>query len=158
MLIKQLNREDDNSVYITAYNAAGEQVSVGVMVCFDWQNQASIGNAVAKPATSNLPLFAGIVAGGAGAPNYADIATSTYGLIQVYGPHKSVAYNVGAASLSCAGQWLIPVNAQYSGQTNQISGVGLSWTSQQAIIARGAFLMTNDLSATGWAEAFIRAL
>ena len=156
MLLNQLNRQDAEKVFIAVQNAAGEQLSVGVNVCFDFRNTTSLGSAVVKPLTSLLPLFAGVVAGGSA--TYADIATNAYGLVQAYGVMGSVAYNVGAASLSAAGQWLIPVTALYSGQTYRLSGLGLSWTSESLIIARGAFLMNNDLSGTGWTNAFVRAL
>ena len=157
MLIPQLNREGPERIYVAGQNVAGETVSVGVFLCWDWRNATSHGSAVAKPATSNLPLFAGVLCGRSPSA-YTDLPANSIGLIQCYGPMGSVAYNVGGASLSCAGQYLIPINAQYSGQTNQISGVGLNWTSQHLIVPRGAFLMTNDLSGTGWAQAFVRAM
>lgn len=156
MLINQLNRQDAEKIFVTVQNAAGEQLSVGAMVCWGWANTTSLGSAVIKPTTSTIPLFAGIVAGGSA--TYSNIATNAYGLVQAYGVHGSVAYNVGAASLSAAGQWLIPVTAQYSGQTYRLSAVGLSWTSEALVVARGAFLLNNDLSATGWTNAFVRAL
>lgn len=157
MLIKQLNKTDPENIFVIGQNVAGEVLSTGVNVCWDWRNASSLGVAVTKPATSLLGLYAGAVAGGS-AENYTSIATNEFGLIQCWGVHKSFAYNVGAASVSCAGQWLIPATGQYSGQTDHVSGLALSWTSQTLLISRGAFLMTNDLSATGWAEAFIRAM
>ena len=156
MLVNQLNRTDPAKVYFIAQNAAGETMSNGVFVCWDHRNSSSLGNAIVKPVTSDLPLFAGVLAHRA--PSYADLPSNSFGLVQAFGVHGSCAYNVGAASLSAAGQWLIPVTAQYTGQTVQLSGVGLSWTSQSHIIARGAFLLNNDLSATGWTNAFVRAL
>ena len=136
-------------VLVPAQNTAGETVSVGVNLCWDHRNGTSLGIGVTKPATSNLPLYAG--ANAAGYPGaYEDLPANSIGLVMVEGVHGSYAYNVGAASLSAAGQWQVPINAQYSGQTTDISGVGLSWTSQSLLISRGAFLMANDLSASGW--------
>jgi len=156
MLIKQLTKDDGESIFVIGQNVAGETMSVGVNVCWDWRKAASHGVAVAKPTTSTTALYAGAVAHKQ--PNYADLPSNSYGLIQVYGVHKSFAYHVGAASLSCAGQWQIALNGVYSGLTTDISGKALSWVSQSLFIARGAFLMTNDLSGQGWAEALIRAL
>lgn len=156
MLIKQLTRDSGEQVFVVAQNAAGETMSNGVFVCFDWRNASSHGVAVVKPTTSTTGLFAGVLAHKQ--PSYKDLPSNSFGLVQVYGTHGSVAYNVGAASVSCAGQYLIPINGCYSGQTTDISGVGLSWTSQTLLIARGAFLMTNNLSGVGRAQAFVRAL
>lgn len=156
MLIRQLSRDDKVAIFITGQNVAGETLSVGVNVCYDWRNAASHGNAVIKPTTSTLGLYAGAVAHKQ--PNYKDLPNNSYGLIQVFGVHGSFAYNVGAASLSCAGQWQIPIDGAYSGQTTDISGKALSWTSQTYFIARGAFLLSNNLSGTGFGQAFVRAL
>lgn len=156
MLIKQLTRSSAEKVYVIAQNTAGVKLSVGQFIAWNWAATSSLGNAITGLATSTVSLFAGVVAGGA--VTYADIASNAYGLIQVYGVHGSVAYNVGAASISCAGLWLIPVAALYSGQTNQISGLQFSYASNSLIVNRGAVLMNNDVSATGWTNAFVRAL
>jgi len=157
MIIRQIGREDKFQVLANAFNASGEKMSVGVMVCWDWKKAASHGNAVIAPYASGIGLFAGAVAHGY-PEAYTDWAANSFGLIMVEGVHESFAYSVGAASLSCAGQWQIPVATLYSGQTNNISGVGLSWTSQTLLISRGAFLLSNDLSGNGWGNAYIRAL
>lgn len=157
MLIKQLNRTDPEKIFVIGQNVSGETFSTGVNLCWDWRNASSLGIAVTKPATSLLGLYAGVLAGGS-ADNYTSLKANAYGLVQCWGVHKSFAYYVGSDSVSCAGQWLIPVNGQYSGQTTDISGGGLSWTSQTYFVSRGAFLMTNDLSAAGWSEAFVRAM
>lgn len=156
MLLNQLNRQDAEKIFVTVQNANGSKLSVGQFVCWDYRNTTSLGSAVAAPATSTVALFAGVVAGGSA--TYSDIATNAYGLVQAYGVHGSVAYNVGAASLSAAGQWLIPVAALYSGQTNRLSSAVFGWTSEALIYSRGAVLLNNDLSATGWTNAFVRAL
>lgn len=156
MLLNSLNRQDAEKIYVTAYNAANAKLSVGQFVCWDWRNSSSLGNSVNAPTVSTVGLFAGVVSGGSA--TYSDIAISSYGLVQIYGVHGSVAYNVGAASVSAAGQWLIPVATLYSGQTNRISSGILTWTSEALIISRGAQLLNNDLSATGWTNAFVRAL
>ena len=156
MLIKQLNRDGAVEVYVTAQNAAGEVLSNGVFVCWDWRNASSHGNAVIKPTTSTTGLFAGVLAHKS--PSYADLPSNSYGKLQVFGVHGSCAYNVGAASVSCAGQYLIPINGQYSGQTTDISGKALSFTSQTLLLGRAAFILSNDLSGVGWTQAFVRAL
>lgn len=157
MIIRQIGRDDTFQVLARAQNAAGETVTVGANLCWDWRNTSSQGNAVIKPTTSTLGLYAGASAFGyPGA--YADWPSNSYGLVMIEGVHGSFLYNVGGASLSAAGQWQIPINASYSGQTVQISGVGLNWTSQTLIISRGAFLMNNDLSGSGFTTAFVRAL
>ena len=157
MLLKQLNREDAERVYVSAQNVSGATMSNGVFVCWDWRNSTSHGNAVIQPTTSTLGLFAGVLAHNA--PSYADLPSNSYGLVQVYGLHGSCTYNLAGTSVSAAGQYLIPVNAQWSGQGNvQISGSGLSFTSQSLIVARGAMLLNNDLSGSGWTTAFVRGL
>ena len=158
MLIKHLNRDEAEEIFVTVQNAAGETLSNGVFLCWSWLNAASHGNAVVKPTTSGLGLFAGVLAHKQ--PSYADLPSNSYGLLQVYGVHGSVAHNIAGTSVSCAGQWLIPTNALYSGQYdgNLLTGLGLEFATQCHIVARGAFLMTNDLSGPGRAEAFVRAI
>lgn len=157
MLLKQLNRDEEERLYVSAQNVAGETMSNGVFVCWDWQNSASHGNAIVKPTTSTLGLFAGVLAHKA--PSYADLPANSYGLVQIYGVHGSCTYNVAGTSVSAAGQYLIPVNAQYSGQGDtEISGGGLDFTSQVLIVSRGAMLLDNDLSGSGRTTAFVRAL
>lgn len=150
MIIKQLNYDDSEAVFVVGFNAAGETLSNGVNVCWDWRKASSHGSAVIKPTTSTLGLYAGALN-----HNYADLPANSFGRIQVYGVHGSYAYHVGAASLSCAGQFMVPANALYSGQS--VIGLG-TFTSNALVCARGAFLMTNDLSGSGWGQAFIRAL
>jgi len=152
MIIKQINRDDAAEIYVVGQNAAGETLSNGVFLCWDWRNASSHGNAVIKPTTSTLGLFAGVLAHKARImPTFREIVRKNTG----FRLHGSVAYNVGAASLSCAGQFLVPANAVYSGQS--VVGIG-TFTSNALICARGAFLLTNDLSGDGWSQAFVRSL
>ena len=160
MLIPALIRENSDAIYILGLNTAGEQVSGGAFVCYDYRATNSLGIAVFKPTTSGVTLFAGIVAGqiNAGGAN-TDIAISSYGLIQAWGLNVSVKHNMGLASVSAAGHWLIPWNASYSGQSYRISaGFAASWTSEAITIARGCFVMDNTVSGSGWCRAFVRAL
>jgi len=154
MLFRQISRDDKAAVFVAGQNAAGETVTVGAALCWDWRNAASHGNAVVKPTTSGLGLYAGVNAFGYPG-SYKDWPSNSYGLVQVYGVHNSALYHVGAASLSCAGQFLVPANGSYSGQT--VVGLG-TFTSNALVAARGAFLLTNDLSGSGFAQAFVRAL
>ena len=157
MLIKQLNRDEAETVYVSVQNVAGAKVSVGQMLCYDWQATSSFGNAVTKPAVSNTTLFAGVVTGGTD-DNPSDIADDAYGLLMASGPCTSVAYNVATTSVSAAGLWLLPIAAQYSGINTQISGKALSVVSESYYLNKGAIVLENDLSASGFTAAFVRAL
>lgn len=157
MLLKQLNRNDAEKIFVPVQNVQGETMTAGVFVCWDWRNATSHGNAVIKPTTSTIPLFAGVLAGRDLETN-TDLPANSFGLVQVYGPNTSVAYNVGAASVSAAGVWLIPQNALYSGQKVNLSAGAFAYTSEALIYSRGAVIMSNDLSGTGFTDAFIRAL
>ena len=153
MLLKQINRDDAERIYVSVQNASGVTLSVGQFVCYDWRNATSIGNAVVKPTTSTIGLFAGVVAGGSNP--YSNIGKDKYGLVQCWGVHDSVAYHVGAASLSAAGMYVFPANAQFSGQTN---GAIAGAFGSVANVIRGAFILTNDVSGSKQASAFVRAL
>lgn len=141
MLLQQLNRSDAEKVFIIAQNTAGETVSQGALVCFNPRvGSASLGNAVAKPVTSNLGAFAGCMD--------SDTAADAYGLVQVFGFRASVACaaaGINAAVLSAAGHNIGPITGSYSGSSNAVSGVGI-------------VLMDFAVSNTGWASGLIRAL
>ena len=155
MLLKQLNRDDAEKIFVSVQNTSGVTVSVGQFVCYDWQNNASVGVAATKPVTSNLGLFCGVNVGQGGhSGDYKDLGTDSFGLIQCWGIMNSVAYHVGAASLSAAGMYLVPTTAQWSGQTGALDVVAAS----ALLYTRGAFLLTNDISGPGYAKAFVRAI
>jgi len=156
MLIKQITRDGGEQIYAIAQNASGSTLSVGTAVSWDWRNAASHGVAVNTPTASTITLFAGVVAHKA--PSYADWPANSYGKVQIYGVHGSVAYSIANTSVSCAGDWLVPVADAASLVFVDISGKALSRYSQNLLVSRGAFLMTNDLSAKGWAQAFVRAM
>ena len=140
MLLQQLNRGDAEKVFIMVQNVSGVTTTQGAMACFAiLPATASLGNAVATPATSNLPLFCGVFD--------ADLASDAYGLAQVYGYRASVVVNVGGQSQSAAGGRIGPANASWTGQTN-----GLTFALGPVVI------IDNDLSGSGWARGFIRAL
>ncbi|KKM73121.1 hypothetical protein LCGC14_1413670 [marine sediment metagenome] len=157
MLFKQLNRDEAEKIYVSGQNIAAETMTAGVFVCYDHRNSTSFGNAFVKPTTSTVPLFAGILAG-RDIDTFTDLPQNSYGLVQVAGVANSVAFNVGAASLSAAGQYLIPVAGQYSGQTNQVSGVGLDWISQNYFINMGVKIINNDIASDGWTQGIVHAL
>lgn len=158
MIIKQLNRSDAEEVFVTVQNTAGETVSTGVFLCWDHRNTNSLGNAVTKATTSGIGLFAGVNAHKQ--PSYADLPANSYGLLQVFGVHGSCTYNVAGTSLSAVGLPLYPISGQYSGQNtdNLLTGLTLDFATQNLILARGAWLLSNELSGSGWAPAFVRAL
>lgn len=140
MLLQQLNRTDAERVFISVLNRSGVTVTQGAMLCMDYSAlAASLGNAVATPATSNLALFAGVAD--------ADTAADSVLLCQVYGYRASIVVNVGAASISAAGLLIGPLNASWSGQSSgRTFGLG------------PIAVFDNDLSASGWVRGFIRAL
>lgn len=140
MLLQQLNRGDAERVFIIIQNRSGVSSTQGAMACFDYSAlAASLGNAIATPATSNLALFAGVLD--------ADIAADGYNLCQVYGYRASIVVNVGGASVSSAGLLIGPLNACWSGNSNgRTFGLG------------PIAVFDNDLSGSGWVRGFIRAL
>lgn len=156
MLIKQITRDSGEAIFVVAQNATGAVVSVGTALCWDWRNAASHGVAVVVPTASTIGLFAGVAA--YHQPSYADWPANSYGLIQVYGVHGSVAFSTDNTSLSCAGDWLVPAVGMASLAYVDISGKAMSRYSMNLLVSRGAWLMTNHLSATGWSQAFVRAL
>lgn len=156
MIIKQLTRDSSEQIFVVGQNATGALVSVGTALCWDWRNAASHGVAVIAPTASTIGLFAGVAA--FRQPSYANWPANSYGLIQVYGPHGSVAFSIANTSVSCAGDWLVPAVGMASLAYVDISGLGMSRYSMNLLVARGAWLMSNDLSAKGWSQAFVRAL
>ena len=140
MLLQQLNRGDAERIFLAIQNRSGVTVTQGAMACFDYSAaNASLGNAIATPATSNLALFAGVLD--------ADMSADAYGLVQVYGYRASIVVNVGGASISAAGLLIGPLNACWSGQSSgRTFGLG------------PIAVFENDLSASGWVRGFIRAL
>lgn len=159
MLLPIVNREEADKIFVLAQNTAGEQISGGAFVCWDFRNSSSLGKAVTKPVTSGVTLFAGIVAGQIADGANEDIGTNAYGLVQAWGLNASVCHNMGLASVSAAGHWLIPWNASYSGQTYRISaGFAATWTSEAVTINRGCFIMDTTVSGSGWCRAFVRAI
>lgn len=156
MIIKQLTRDSAEAIFVVAQNASGSTVSVGTALCWDWRNAASHGVAVVAPTASTIGLFAGVAA--YHQPSYADWPANNYGLVQVYGVHGSVAFSIANTSVSCAGDWLVPAVGMASLAYVDISGGGMSRYSMNLLVARGAWMMSNHLSAKGWSQAFVRAL
>ena len=140
MQLQQLNRSDAEKVFIIVQNRSGVTATQGALAGFDYSAAtASLGNAVATPATSNLALFAGVLD--------ADAAADAYVLAQVYGYRASIVVHVGAASVSAAGLLIGPLNACWSGQSS-------GRTFAMGPIA----VFDNDISGPGWVRGFIRAL
>lgn len=143
MLFKRISRTDPETVFIVVKNVSGGTLTAGYACAFDVSASVD-GVRVTQPATASLQAFAGVA--------HADIADSSYGLVQCYG-YRSSAYihrstekaTAGGVELECQNaQWgLTPVGgAISSGQTKAFaflceavtSSTGTSYTTAKVFI------------------------
>ena len=76
MLFKRISRASAETVFIVVQNVSGSTVTAGYSVVFDTDTSAD-GVRVSQADASDLQAFAGVAD--------ADIASSAFGLLQVYG-------------------------------------------------------------------------
>lgn len=118
MLIKQLNREDAEKVFISCRNVTGATISAGVPVEWDVIT-ATDGNAISGCKSGSLAsLFAGVTDD--------SMTDSSYGLVQVYG-FRTSAYVSRASAGNTPGQWLQPVG-QYFDAVTMSAATTSGWT------------------------------
>lgn len=147
MLIQKINRIDAEHAYLNVKNISGDTMTLGYPCCYDFLATNSLGSAVSKPATSTLPMFAGVAK--------EDIANDGVGLIQAYGYNASTVVHVGANSVSAAGLGVGPVNAGWSLQTTGYPADAMKAINSAAPLVA---IMENDISGSGYVKTFIRSL
>jgi hypothetical protein len=143
LLFQRVNRTDAEKVFVIVQNVSAATVTAGYPVVWDITSSVD-GVRVSKPATATLSLFVGLA--------NADIADSSYGLVQVYG-YKSQALITNDTSVAvAAGDILIPVNAQwYLARTGASDG-------KSGFVYAGAAVATGTTPAAANAKVLIRAL
>lgn len=153
MLIQRINRTNAEQVFAVCENTSGQTLTTGTPVCWDTGGAglaaASVGVAVRIPATSNLAAFAGIPQENIGKE------AGTVGKIVVYGIASAVVH-MGAASCSCAGLKVGPLNGDVSLQSTGYptdGGIGVGLSAVPLVV-----VMSNNLSGPGTVNVFVRAM
>lgn len=134
----------DESLFVLLRNSSASVMSVGYPACYTLINVTSAnGYDIEKPLTSNLSVFAGLVAG-------THIGTQKFGMVQVYG-YSEVAYVrfESTDGIIPEGTVLGPVNNQF-----YIQSGGRSFALGPVV------LMSRHAAATfeGQTKVFVRAL
>ena len=110
MLLQRINRTDPEKIFINVQNIQGSTLTATYPCCFTGDAAAgSHGLAVVQPATSLLPLFAGIAKD--------TIADDGYGLVQAYGVASAIVNGGGNSVLSLNGMGLGPAAGSWSLQS-----------------------------------------
>jgi hypothetical protein len=143
MLFQRVNRTDAEKVFVIVQNVASATITAGYPVVWDITSSVD-GVRVSQPASATLSLFVGIA--------NADIADSSYGLVQVYG-YKSQAYVTNDTSIAvAAGNILIPVAAAW---TLDYSAAG---DGKSGFVYAAEAFATNTTPAAANKKVLIRAL
>lgn len=142
MLFQRINRSDPERVFSIFYNVAGATQTGGDVTV--WDTSTSDGVRITKPATATLSLMVGVI--------NADIADSSYGLVQQYGYRSQALITNDTSNAIAAGDILIPVNAQrYLARSAASDG-------KTGFIFAGESFATATTPAAALKKAFIRAL
>lgn len=148
MLFQRVNRTDAEKVFVVVYNASGGALTAGQAVCWDTGTSAD-GIRVTTPATATLSAFAGLC--------NAAIASTAYGLVQVYGFCSQASVKPDVTTALVAGKILLPKNGSADLSCDGAAGIAAADGKTGFIIA----MQTNTTMTTPSASAhkvFIRAL
>lgn len=143
MLFKRISRTDAEKIYIVAYNASGSTITQGYGCCFDVGASVD-GVRVTKCETTDMQAFAGVAD--------ADIASTAYGKIQIYGYRAAVSIYSSTGS-SATGDNLVVVGDQWG--LLPATSVG---TSKAFGFLCEAITASSSSQFNTKAKAFIRAL
>ena len=148
MLFQRVNRTDAEKVFVVVYNASGGAFTTGQCMVWDCGTSAD-GIRVTTPATATLSAFAGLASAG--------IASTAYGLAQVYGYTASASLKPDITTALVAGSILLPVNASADLSGDAAAG----WDASDGKTGFMIAMQTNTTMTTPVASAhkvFIRAL
>lgn len=110
MLLQRVNRTDPEQVFVNVQNISGGTLTATYPCCYTGDAAAgSHGLAVIKPATSVLPLFAGIAKD--------TIADDGFGLVQAHGVASAIVNGGGNSVLSLNGMGFGPADGSWSLQS-----------------------------------------
>lgn len=144
MLFKRISRTDAEKIYIVVQNVSGSTLTAGYSCVFD--TGASVdGVRVTQVSAGDTSAFAGVAD--------ADIANSSYGLIQVYGYRSSALISYSSVSV-VVGDILGP----YAGLWGLARVAGTSASSKGFAFACEAVASSTAVAHTTTAKVFLRAL
>ncbi|MHC4635806.1 MAG: SPRY domain-containing protein [Planctomycetota bacterium] len=144
MLFKRISRTDAEKIYIVVYNASGSTITQGYGCCFDVGASVD-GVRVTKCETTDMQAFAGVAD--------SDIASTAYGLVQVYGYRAAVSIYTSAGD-TVSGDNLTVVGDQWGLTPATVLGTSKAF----GFVCEA---VTNSASSSQFntkAKAFIRAL
>jgi hypothetical protein len=150
MIFQRLNRTDPERVFVIVQNNEGAQINKDQSVQWELASASIDGVKVRDLDTGNLYAFAGVAD--------ANIATSAYGLIQVYGYRStSILFQTGASQDT--GLALIPVVAvDYLQSVATVLTSTDNFTRTPIVAVLGESIASAAASATVSRKIFIRAL
>lgn len=144
MLFKRITRTDAETVFIVVQNVSGSTLTSGYSCVFD--TSASVdGVRVTQASAGDVSAFAGVA--------HADIANSSYGLIQVYGYRSSALISYSSVSI-VVGDVLGP----YAGVWGLARTAGATAASKGFAFACEAVASSTAVAHTTTAKVFLRAL
>ena len=138
MLFKRASRADAEVIKQVVYNAQGAPLTAGYAVCYDCTATVD-GVRVTKPKTGILNAFAGVVDN--------DIASASYGLVQVYGYRAQTYIARSTVAGSASANILATANDSW----------GLVPRAESATAKAFAFCCETTTSSTGTSTAMIKA-
>lgn len=144
MLFKRISRTDAEKAYIVVQNVSGSTLTAGYSCVFD--TSASVdGVRVTQASAGDVSAFAGVAD--------ADIANSSYGLVQVYGYRSSALISYSSVSL-VVGDVLGP----YGGVWGLARTAGATAASKAFAFCCEAVASSTAVAHTTTAKVFLRAL
>ena len=150
MIFQRLNRTDPERVFVIVQNNEGAQINKDQSVQWELASASIDGVKVRDMDTGNLYAFGGIAD--------ANIATSAYGLIQVYG-YRSTSILFQTGTSQDTGLALIPVAAQdYLQSVATVLTSTDNFTRNPIVAVLGESIASAAASATVSRKIFIRAL
>ena len=144
MLFKRISRTDAEKIYIVVYNASGSTITQGYGCCFDVGASVD-GVRVTKCETTDMQAFAGVAD--------SDIASTAYGLVQVYGYRSAVSIYTSAGA-QVSGDCLTVVGDQWGLTPSTVTGATKSF----GFLCEAIAISSGSSQWNTKAHAFIRAL
>jgi hypothetical protein len=149
MLLQKINRTDPEQVFVIVQNIQGSTLTATYPACYTGDAAAgSHGLAVVQPATSILPLFAGV--------SDENIADDGYGRVCAYGVVSAVVNGGGNSVLSLNGMGIGPLNGSWSLQSTGYPSDGVANVASAAPLV--ALLDTTASGVNATKNVFVRAL
>ena len=143
MLFKRISRTDAEKIYIVVYNASGSTITQGYGCCFDVGASVD-GVRVTKCETTDMQAFAGVAD--------ADIASTAYGLVQIY------AYRSAVSIYASTGSSVTGDNLVFGGDQWGLTPAASVGTAKAFGFLCEAVAASSSSQYNTKAKAFIRAL